>query len=75
MRKTNTLINNITVTELKNHYISNLQKKKVFNFGSLRRNACVRVTVKHPCNAGLSYNKAAPGGASYTRMREIATSN
>jgi hypothetical protein len=57
MRKTNTLINNITVTELKNHYLI-CKKKKLFNFGSLRRNPCVRVTVKHPCNAGLSYNKA-----------------
>jgi hypothetical protein len=53
MRKTNILMNNIT--EFKTHYL--ICKKKLFNFGSLKPNPCVRVTLKHPCNAGLINKK------------------
>jgi hypothetical protein len=46
MRKTNTLTENMTGTELKNHDL--ICKKKLFSFGSLRSNPCVRVTSNGP---------------------------
>jgi hypothetical protein len=46
MRKTNTLTENMTATELKNH--DPICKKKLFNFGSLRPNPCVRTTSNAP---------------------------
>jgi hypothetical protein len=47
MRKANTLTDNITATELKNHDL--ICKKKLFNFGSLRPIPCVRVTRATQC--------------------------
>jgi hypothetical protein len=47
MRKTNTLTDNITATELNNNDLI-CKKKKLFNFGSLRPNPCVRVTSNAP---------------------------
>jgi hypothetical protein len=46
MRKTNTLAEDITATELKNHDL--ICKKKFYNFGSLRPDPCVRVTSNAP---------------------------